>query len=105
MTIDDLRVTIERHPIGIIRLRVRLEIKELNYLLNKNLVPAELERKLTSIAKESGENAFLHLTDEEADSLRDACGEQLQRIGFDKDYEPTDEGTILEDLIDKFFAG
>jgi len=86
-------------------LRVKLKIKELNYLLSKNFVPTELERKLTSIAKGGGENDFLHLTDEEADSLRDACGEQLQRVGFDKDYEPTDEGTILEDLIDKFFAG
>jgi hypothetical protein len=41
---------------------------------------------------------------EEADSIRDACGEQLQRVGFDEDYKPTKESAVLEALIDTLFV-
>ncbi len=44
------------------------------------------------------------LSAEEADDLRDACGEQLQRVGFDQDYSPTKEGKLLEALIDKLLV-
>lgn len=44
------------------------------------------------------------LTKEEvADELRDIFGEQMQLTGFDENYEPNEEGKILEALIDKFF--
>lgn len=35
--------------------------------------------------------------------LRSACEDLLIRIGFDADYEPNEDGKLLEDLIDKLF--
>ena len=35
-----------------------------------------------------------------ADEIRDLCAEQLQRVGFDKEYELTSKGRELEELID-----
>jgi hypothetical protein len=35
--------------------------------------------------------------------LREACGDVLNRIGFDENYNPNTKGTMLEGLIDKLF--
>lgn len=37
-----------------------------------------------------------------ADEIKDWASEKLQLIGFDKNYETTPEGKILENLIDVF---
>ena len=47
----------------------------------------------------------LTLSDEEADELRDLCGERLQTHGFDHHYSVTPEGRRLERLIDALFVG
>jgi hypothetical protein len=39
----------------------------------------------------------------EAELLRDYFTDRLAKVGFDADYNPNKEGTILEDLIDTFF--
>ena len=49
--------------------------------------------------------AGLSLSDDDADELRDRCGDRLQTQGFDEDYSTTEEGRILEELIDKLFIG
>ena len=46
----------------------------------------------------------LKISEEQADEIRDSCGEQLQLVGFDREYKLTPEGEILESLIDKFFV-
>jgi hypothetical protein len=38
-----------------------------------------------------------------ADEIRDWASEELQKKGFDIDYELTPEGKILEELIDAFY--
>ena len=43
------------------------------------------------------------LTDEQIDRIRDLCGERLQTVGFDVSYEATDEGRLLDVLIDKLY--
>jgi hypothetical protein len=45
------------------------------------------------------------LTDEDADVVRDLCGEKLQTSGFESDYTPTDVGRRLERLVDKLYVG
>lgn len=35
--------------------------------------------------------------------LREACGDVLNRIGFDEKYNPNTKGKMLEGLIDKLF--
>lgn len=44
------------------------------------------------------------ISDETASVLRDCCEEYLLHIGFDEQYEPNDEGKILETLIDKLYV-
>lgn len=47
----------------------------------------------------------VELPDEKADELRDMCGEELQRVGFDEDYALTEMGILLEGLVDKLYSG
>ena len=45
------------------------------------------------------------LAEDDCDTLRDACGDLLLRIGFGEEYRPTPEGLLLEGLIDKLYCG
>ncbi len=62
------------------------------------LTPA-LNQVLEAIAK-GGE-----VSEDQADELRDCCTDRLDEIGFDKNYELTDNGKKLEDLVDKLYIG
>ncbi len=62
------------------------------------LIP-DLCQVLKAIA-EGGE-----ITDDQADQLRDCCTGKLDEVGFDENYEPTDDGRRLEALIDKLYIG
>lgn len=44
----------------------------------------------------------LSLDDATAERCRDGFTEKLAQVGFDSDYDLTDEGEMLEDLIDRF---
>jgi len=46
----------------------------------------------------------LFVSEEDADAIRDFLGERLQMEGFDKNYNLTQKGAIIEALIDKFFC-
>lgn len=50
------------------------------------------------------DQSVLLASDEEADELRNACGDYLQIVGFDETYEPTEIGKYLERLIDKLYV-
>ena len=39
-----------------------------------------------------------------AEEFRGKFTEELARVGFDKNYEITAEGEVLENLIDRFFV-
>jgi hypothetical protein len=45
----------------------------------------------------------LSLDHEEAELLRDYLTERLARVGFDENYNPNQEGVMLERLIDTLF--
>ena len=45
---------------------------------------------------------ILTLSEETLDLIRDKAGELLQKKGFDKNYNLTQEGEILEEIIDLF---
>ena len=45
------------------------------------------------------------LTEATAGVLRERCADALQSVGFDEKYSHTDDGWILESLIDKLFLG
>tara|TARA_B100000508_G_C11261072_1_gene181147 strand:+ start:216 stop:449 length:234 start_codon:yes stop_codon:yes gene_type:complete len=66
------------------------------FILDHINLPENLRDKLEKIES---------LTEDEADDLRDLCGEKLQDSGFDLDYKPNQIGKRLESLMDKLFIG
>lgn len=52
----------------------------------------------------AGGKLELEGTEDQFDELRNACSDLLLRIGFNKNYETTREGDILELLIDRFLV-
>jgi hypothetical protein len=73
-------------------------------MINKvNLIQEESDLLLMYgiIPKNNNRTLIITLTNEESDLLRDKCGELLQEIGFDADYNLTQQGIILENIIDK----
>ena len=85
--------------------KIKLTISEYNYLLKTAFLSKHLKDELQKSAYPSNNETYLELDEELIDSIRDECGEYLQTIGFDKDYNITKEGELLESLIDKFYLG
>jgi hypothetical protein len=82
---------------------VRLSAKELSYLRNSRFLPEDLVEVLNTTQSISDETNALHLSNDDAEEFRSALTDHLAKVGFGIDYEPTDEGKILEDLIDRFY--
>lgn len=86
------------------QLHVRLSAAEFDYCSKKDVLPGRLRALVgQAVSKESVH--MIELSDEDADAIRDCCGDKLQEVGFGTDYELTPEGAILESLVDKFFTG
>lgn len=85
-------------------LKVKLTDKEYSYIHKAKFLD-ENHRKLFLLPQKEGTEYVLNFSEDQADKLRDLCGEQLQVAGFNENYELTREGKILESLIDKFFVG
>lgn len=72
------------------------KISEEEYVLLLNL-----EKLGSSIKKKLKDRELSHLSLCELDQLYDICSESLQRFGFDKSYDLTNDGKLLESLLDK----
>lgn len=46
----------------------------------------------------------IDISNDVADEIRDLCSEKLQIIGFDEKYKLTEQGKVLEELIDLFYV-
>ncbi len=83
---------------------IKLNQDEYSYLCKAPFLPDRLRQLFFLTERE--ENAYmLNITEDQADEIRDLCGEQLQLVGFDEKYDPTPEGEMLENLVDKFYIG
>ena len=83
---------------------IKLNQNEYSYLCKASFLPDRLRQLFFLTERE--ENAYLlNISEDQADEIRDLCGEQLQLVGFDEKYDPTPEGKLLEDLVDKFYIG
>ena len=80
-------------------MKVKFSRKELNFLIN-TLPQEEIPFKFTINAEKSIE---LELNDDLANKIRDWASEKQQIIGYDKDYELTEDGKILDSIIDKLY--
>lgn len=79
-----------------------LNAADVAFLLNTLDLDARLRGAL---AQSGGGPGRVRLSDDVADELRDLCTARFDVVGLDPDYGLTDEGTRLEDLIDKLFVG
>lgn len=79
---------------------IRLNGLDIDFMLS-TLSLSEDQRELLNSLVSKDEKL---IPDEVADELRDLCGDRLVTHGFDINYDPTEEGTKLEDLVDKLFT-
>lgn len=83
-------------------MKIQLNDKQFQYLKSSLL----LDRK--DLAEYFQNNAILDkhnidIPDDKLDEIRDWAGERLQQIGFNIKYELTNDGKILEEIIDLFY--
>ena len=79
---------------------IRLSRDDADFLVAVLELPSALRQKLSDKGRQE-----ISVSSDEANVLRDLCGERLQTHGFDKEYNPTEEGKRLENLVDKLFTG
>ncbi len=82
--------------------RVDLNRNEVDYLKSGGFLSVALLECLQDVRWRSDAAGTLDVSAARAEEFREAFTEQLARVGFDEAYEPTAEGGLLEDLIDRF---
>ena len=85
-------------------LKIELNKNEYNYLCRAPFLNSKCKKRFFS-GHQYHDKYLITISEDQADVIRDLCGEQLQIVGFDEKYELTSEGKILESLVDKFFIG
>jgi hypothetical protein len=93
----------EHLTMSLLRRRVWLSARELTYLKNATFLPAPL-LKIIERADTVDRRYQLDVPSEIAEEFRSAFTKHLAEVGFDTAYEPTREGVLLEELIDRFGA-
>jgi hypothetical protein len=72
------------------------------YLSTASFLSANLRESLAGIQWISPSNGKIDFSIAVAEQFRAALTEHLAKVGFDEEYEPNEEGRVLEDLIDRF---
>ena len=76
---------------------VKFSKKEIDFLKNS------FWREKESFKSIIIENESMELNNDLANEIRDWAGEKQQIIGYDEDYQLTEDGEILESIIDKLY--
>jgi hypothetical protein len=82
---------------------ILITTKQLQYLRGADFLPASLMRVIEAAQPVRGDSCSLTMPREVAEEFRSAFTDRLAASGFDASYNPNDEGTILEGLIDCFY--
>lgn len=77
---------------------------EVAYLANSRFLPEDLAQIVRSAEPVDDGARLLTLHQDVAERFRDEFTHRLAKSGFGTNYEPTREGKLLEDLIDRFAA-
>ena len=85
--------------------KVVLSLDELAYLKNGNFLPAHLLEVLDAAEAIRDNARALHVSSLVAEEFGSVLTDYLAKVGFAEDYEPTNEGRLLENLIDRFRLG
>jgi hypothetical protein len=83
-------------------IKIKLNKNEYLYLTQMNFISKN--HKVTSDPNVK-DIFILECTADQADEIRDKCSEKLQFVAFNEKYELTNEGKLLENLIDELFMG
>ena len=87
------------------RFTARIPKSGLEYLCER----ADLSARLVAAVREGveqrdeGDSVYVTLDPDTSEALRTVLTLRLAETGFDENYDPTSEGQLLEDLIDRFF--
>ena len=85
-------------------IEVQLSEREWLFLQKDGLLPFDLQQFVIT-ATPLGDRALrLRIPLQRADEIRDALTLYLAKCGFDESYAPTEEGRMLEDLLDRFLV-
>ncbi len=83
---------------------VRLSSAQLQHISQAPYLPVEIRRLAEAAVRpaNASNKALLDIEAETADQFQSAFTDRLAQAGFDSNYELTEEGVLLEDLIDAF---
>ena len=81
---------------------VHLSEREAMYLKNTAFLPEGLAQLIQSAPPADDRGLKIVVSHAVLEQFREAFTEQLAKVGFDAEYRPTREGTLLEGLIDRF---
>lgn len=80
-----------------------LSAKEAEYLSKLMSEDSSFRKLLPGHSDFPIDRKTLAVNHDEAQLLRDYFTDRLARVGFDENYEPTEEGAMLERLTDMLF--
>ncbi len=78
-------------------MKIRFTLAEAQFLTHQAFVPLGMKVQLSA-------GCEVDIDENEATRLRDECSHLLMRVGFGANDEPTEQGLLIEDLIDKLFV-
>ena len=81
---------------------VRVSPELCGYLRAAAYLPADLRQVVQDCLPDCGQTSTILVAAGIAERFRGCFTERLARTGFDREYRPSPEGVILEDLIDRF---
>lgn len=81
--------------------KFRLNTNEINYIKNAVFIKEYLKHDLLNSTNKAGDHFEIQISDNQIEDLEAIFSERLQKAGFDRDYQTTEEGKLLENLIDK----
>lgn len=82
---------------------LQLSEKEINYLKNSESVPDQVKDMLHDSEIKNANECSLHIGINQARKLIDAISHEITVHGFDDEYELTEKGEMLEELMDRVF--
>jgi len=81
---------------------IKLTKLDTAYFANAQFLPVDLAGIVSEAKAVDDGTRLLTIDNATAERFRDEFTMRLAKVGFGADYEPTREGKLLEDLIDRF---
>lgn len=86
-------------------MNITLNKAEYEYLIHAKYLDSKIINMLSNVNIENNFKYTLDFPSELIEEMRLIFEDRLQDVGFNEKYDLTDEGKIIENLIDKFFIG